>query len=102
MPKDTYRNESKIKSIEKQREFIKRNLIDKHKKNPKDLKIAFFPGREALEYEVAYGPLGIPSENVYAIERDPKTHSYWKKDGKLGTPSSARRRFVLGTLQTEN
>lgn len=88
MPKDTYRNEAKIRSIEKQREFIKRNLIEKHRKDPKDLKVAFFPGREALEYEVAYEPLGIPSQNIYAIERDPETHAYWKEDGRFQVTSN--------------
>jgi len=88
MPKDTYRNDAKIRSIEKQRDFIQRNLIDRHGKDPTNLRVAFFPGREALEYEFAYGPLGIPSENVLAIERNPEIHSYWRGDERFQVTDS--------------
>lgn len=81
MPKDTYRNEAKIRSIEKQREFIERELIKRFNGNPSKLRVAFFPGREALEYEFVYKPLGILPENIVAIERDPEIHRLWKNEG---------------------
>jgi len=83
MPKETYDTDVKRKVIEKQAFLIKRNLIQKAKKDPKDLRVAFFPGAEALEYKVAYEPLGIPQENITAIERYKPNFKYWKKNSQF-------------------
>lgn len=81
MPKETYDTDVKRKVIEKQRDMIRKHLVrGPKKKRPEDIKVAFFPGKEALEYAVAYESLGIPQENVTAIERYAPNFEYWKKN----------------------
>jgi len=83
MVKESYDTDVKRKVIEKQRDLIKRNLIQKSKRNTKNLRVAFFPGKEALEYQVAYKPLGILQENITAIERYKPNFRYWKKNSSF-------------------
>jgi len=83
MVKETYDTDAKRRVIEKQRDFIKSHLIGKFHKKPEELRVAFFPGREALEFKIAYGPLGIKEENVTAVERYKPNHEYWKKNSSF-------------------
>jgi hypothetical protein len=56
--------------IRKQKHFLRGN--------PRDWKVAFFPGEKALELRV-YDQLKIPRENLIGLERDPKLHKKLKK-----------------------
>jgi len=67
----TYEDEVKQKSREKQREFIKNNLLIK--KRTKDIRVVCFPGaevdgEEAIEVKEVYDKLGIPRENIIGLE----------------------------------
>ena len=84
MPKETYDTGVKRKVIEKERDMIRNHLIrGPKKKKAEDLRVAFFPGAEALENTVAYEVLGIPQENITAIERDAHNFEYWKKNSSF-------------------
>jgi hypothetical protein len=83
MPKESYDTNVKRKVIEKQGFLIKRKIIQGAKKQPKDIRVAFFPGTEALEYEFAYKPLGIPQENITAIERHEPNFNYWRRNSSF-------------------
>lgn len=57
-------------------------FIRKHRHSlrgsPKDWRVAFFPGEEALEVKV-YDRLGIPRENLLGLEKRPKAYDELKK-----------------------
>jgi len=81
MSKDSYDTSAKRLSIEKQKEFIRKNLLEGTRKDPSDIKVAFFPGTEALEYRLAYQPLNITPQNITGIEIATQRHSRWRKKG---------------------
>jgi hypothetical protein len=59
---------AKSKSRDLVREMIQKTLLTFRK--PKDLKILFFPGIDAIEVFEVYDELGIPRENLIGVERD--------------------------------
>ncbi len=83
MVKESYDTEAKRRIIEKQRDFIHRHLIIGAGKKPENLRVAFFPGTEALESRLCYETLGIPPNNITALERDSSRHEYWLRDNRF-------------------
>ena len=59
---------SKSKSRELYRNVLRRTILKF--RNPKDVKVAFFPGIDAAELYEVYDPLGIPRSNIVGFEKE--------------------------------
>lgn len=74
--KDTYGFKAKQMGREKIKDMIGRQYSDNERK---DLVVLTMPGHESYEIDQIWGPLGIPMENIYAVENNPKAYKLIKE-----------------------
>lgn len=78
MPKESYDNKAKGRWRHQWRKFTKHIP-----KSPRDTKVVFLPGRQALELFEVYDQRGIPRSNIVGIERDNDVYNHLKSQ-RLG------------------
>ncbi len=78
MPKESYDDEAKGRWRHQWRKFTKHIS-----KSPRDTKVVFLPGRQALELFEVYDQRGIPRSNIIGIERDKDIYDHLKSQ-RLG------------------
>jgi len=74
--KNTYGFKAKQMGREKIKDMIGRQYSDNERK---DLVVLTMPGHESYEIDQIWRPLGIPMENIYAVENNPKAYKLIKE-----------------------